>query len=123
MIVGGVGFLVNFTLLALLYDFLNLHIIAAQIIGAEVAVLTTFVGNNFWTFSGDHTASIWKRLTTFHLSALGGITINSTTVVVLTHYFNMFYGLSLVAGSIAGLVWNYTIYKRFVFKTLPEGSN
>lgn len=107
-------------MLALLYDLLDLPILAAQLIGAEVAILTTFVGNNFWTFSGEHKASVWKRLVTFHLSALSGFIINTTIVVLLTRYLGVFYGLSLAAGSTAGLVWNYTLYKHFVFKHMQE---
>ncbi|MGH7194382.1 MAG: GtrA family protein, partial [Candidatus Saccharimonadales bacterium] len=115
MIVGGAGFMVNYLGLAVFFDLLGLPILLSQIISAELALLSTFVGNNFWAFTHHHHISWKRKLVKFHLSALGGIVINSTLVVTLVHYAHMYYGFALVIGSIAGLMWNYTLYKRFVF--------
>lgn len=115
--VGGLGFVVNYAMLALVYDLLGAPILIAQIIGAETALLATFVGNNFWAFIGHHHVPIRKKIVKFHASALAGLVINSTCVVVLVRYAHLYYGLALVIGSAAGLVWNYTLYKRFVFTT------
>lgn len=117
LVVGGIGFLVNYAMLALIYDFLGAPILVAQIIGAETALLATFVGNNFWAFIGHHHISVRKKLVKFHASAFAGLAINSTFVVVLVHFAHLYYGLALVVGSAAGLVWNYTMYKRYVFVT------
>jgi putative flippase GtrA len=117
IVVGGLGFIVNYAMLALVYDFLGAPILVAQILGAETALLSTFIGNNFWAFIGHHHISIKKKLIKFHVSALAGLFINSTFVVLLVKYAHLYYGAALVIGSAAGLVWNYTLYKRFVFKT------
>lgn len=103
-------------MLALLFDLFNAPIIVAQVLGAEAALLATFVGNNFWAFKGHHDISFRKKLLKFHVSAVAGLIINSTCVVLLVHFAHFYYGLALVIGSIAGLVWNYTLYKRFVFQ-------
>ena len=107
-------------MLALVYDLLGAPILAAQIIAGETALLTTFAGNSLWTFIGHHHVAVWKKLTKFHLSALAGLFINSTFVVLLVHYGHLYYGLALVIGSIAALIWNYTLYKRFVFRPHPK---
>lgn len=107
--------MVNYGMLALIFDFLGSPILIAQIIGAETALLATFVGNNFWAFIGHHHISVRKKLVKFHASAFAGLAINSTCVVVLVHFAHLYYGLALVIGSIAGLAWNYTMYKRYVF--------
>lgn len=107
----------NYLMLALLFDLLKTPILVAQIVGAETALLATFVGNNFWAFKDHHHVSIKSKLVKFHASALAGLTINSTCVVVLVHFFHTYYGLALVVGSIMGLLWNYLLYKHFVFRT------
>ena len=117
ILVGGVGFLVNFAMLALLFDVIGLPILPAQIIGAETALLATFVGNNFWAFVGHHHIPIWHKLTKFHATAGVGILINSTCVVLLVKYAHAYYGIALVVGSLAGLTWNYTMNKKVIFKT------
>jgi putative flippase GtrA len=115
--IGGLGFIVNFTVLALLYDFLDLPISFSQIVGAETALLATFLGNNFWAFVGHHHIPIWRKLIKFHATAGVGILINSTFVVLLVKYAHLYYGLALVCGSLAGLSWNYTMNKKVIFKT------
>jgi putative flippase GtrA len=116
LVVGALGFLVNYGMLALIYDLLGAPILLAQVFGAETALLATFTGNNFWAFVGHHHVSLRKKLVKFHASALAGLAINSFCVVVLVHYAHLYYGLALVVGSAAGLAWNYTLYKRFVFR-------
>jgi putative flippase GtrA len=123
VVVGGLGFVVNYAMLALIYDLLGAPILIAQIAGAETALLATFAGNNFWAFIGHHHVSIRKKIVKFHISALAGLVINSTCVVVLVRYAHLYYGLALVVGSVAGLVWNYTLYKRFVFATHDRQSD
>ncbi len=103
-------------MLVLLFDILNIPILVAQIAGAETALLATFFGNNFWAFKGKHYHAFWNKIARFHASALGGLLINSTLVVVLVKYGHLYYGAALVIGSVCGLVWNYTAYKKFVFK-------
>lgn len=122
LVVGGIGFFVNYGMLALLFDLLGAPILVAQIIGGETALLATFVGNNFWAFVGHHHISLRKKLVKFHLSAFGGLFINSAFVVILVHFVHVYYGLALVVGSIAGLIWNYTLYKKFVFKRSPDAA-
>jgi dolichol-phosphate mannosyltransferase len=117
IIVGGTGFVVNYIALAVFYHLLGLPILIAQIIGSELALLATFVGNNYWAFQNHSHVLFWTKLWRYHLSAIGGLLINSFIVVLLVHQFQLYYGLGLLIGSAAGLVWNYTMYKKFVFKT------
>lgn len=109
--------MVNFCGLAIFFDILKLPILVAQIISAEMAVLATFAGNNFWAFTHHHHVSWRHKIVKFHASAIMGLVINSACVVLLVHFAHLYYGLALVIGSMAGLVWNYTLYKRFVFKS------
>jgi putative flippase GtrA len=116
LVVGGTGFVVNYAMLFLLYDLLSLPIFIAQLAGAETALIATFVGNNFWAFSGHDHHSMLHKIVKFHASALGGLLLNSACVIVLVHFAHVYYGLALAVGSIVGLCWNYTLYKHFVFK-------
>jgi len=115
-----VGFVVNYLSLALFFDALGLPILIAQVISAELALLSTFVGNNFWAFTHHHHVSWRRKIVKFHASALAGLAINTAFVVLLVHFAHVYYGLALVVGSLAGLVWNYTLYKRFVFKKIKQ---
>jgi putative flippase GtrA len=114
--VGSVGFIVNYVMLILLFDLLGLPILASQIVGAEIALIATFTGNNLWAFQGHRHIPIKKKLMTFHATAGIGILINSSCVITLVRFEHVYYGLALVVGSCAGLIWNYTLNKKVVFK-------
>lgn len=117
LIVGGLGFIVNYIALTLFYHLIGFPILIAQIIGSELALLSTFVGNNFWAFTHHDHISFRRKFITYHASALVGLLVNDLVVAGLVHFLHIYYGLALVAGTLAGLVWNYTLYKRIVFKT------
>ncbi len=114
-IVGTVGFIVNYISLIALYDVLSLPIVIAQLFGAELALLATFTGNNYWAFTGHEHHPTHKKFAKFHMTAWAGIGINSGIVIALVHYGHVFYGLALAIGSAVALIWNYILNSKFVF--------
>lgn len=49
-IVGGIGVIVNTLFLFLLTNFANFHYMLSSMIATEIAVITNFIGNNWYTF-------------------------------------------------------------------------
>jgi putative flippase GtrA len=119
-VVGFIGFLVNFAGLSLFYHHLKISIVISQLVSAEIALICTFVGNNYWAFKADHHHSFLQKLGRYHMTSWVGLGINSAIVVVLVRYASLYYGLALVIGAAVALVWNYTLNKRFIFITKQE---
>ena len=115
-IVGSVGFIVNYLGLALFFDLCKLPITVAQIISVELAVLATFVGNNYWAFRNHSHIPLVGKLWRFHASAFAGMAINSIITIILVREANIYYGVALAIGAVFGLIWNYTFYSHFVFQ-------
>jgi putative flippase GtrA len=114
--VGAIGFIVNYAMLTLLYSVLKLPILLSQLLSAEVALLCTFTGNNFWAFTGHKHLSIKKKLLKYHLTSGIGILISTGVVTGLVKYAHLYYGVALVIGSALALIWNYTVNRKFIFK-------
>jgi len=110
------GFIVNYLMLTILFHLLGISIVISQIISAEMALLATFIGNNFWAFKNHHHISVYNKLIKFHVSGIAGLFINSSLVITLVNYLHLYYGFALVIGSLVALIWNFTLYKHFVFK-------
>jgi len=147
LVVGGTGFIVQVLfqegsialgialLVAKLFTSKDPLILSHSIgagIGAEAAILSNFMLNNFWTFSDTTKAkenSIFiVRLLKFNASSLIPIAIQAAAVGISEHYLGttfMLFGhgipvrIAILFPTILFLVipLNYFIYNRFIWKT------
>jgi putative flippase GtrA len=115
-LIGFTGFIVNYIVLILIFDLLGAPITVSQLIGAESALLTTFIGNNFWAFRDHHHIPIKHKLAKYHVTSGTGIVITSTIVVVLVKHMHVYYGLALAISACVGMVWNFLFNKFVIFR-------
>jgi putative flippase GtrA len=120
--VGAVGFIVNLSVLFVLYDVLKLPIWVAQLLAVEVALISNFTLHHFWTFR-HRSGGKRKRLllAQFHLSSWSGAIINSSIVVVAVDVFNLHYFFGLVFGSATALFWNFFWTKFYIWHHAAHG--
>lgn len=114
-LIGALGFLVNYLLLYLLFDLNHIPIIAAQIVGAESALLATFVGNNYWAFRHHQHIPLKKKLLRYHLSSGTGILITTTFIIFLVRYAHLYYGIALTLAAGVGMFWNFIFNNKVIF--------
>lgn len=113
LVVGAVGFVINFILLFVLHSKLHINLLASQLVAAESALLSNFYWHNRWTYGERAKTSLLKRLAQFHATAWVGAGIATVTLLVLANIFHVNYLVALVVGSGLALVWNY-IWSNFV---------
>ncbi len=135
-IVGFIGFIVN-TIGLELFVFLGMRPSVSGMLGAELAIVSNFILNNFWTFAAKKIVSIKKtpiKFLQFNLTSVGAIIIQGVTIEVGTLIFgnlmnNLFSGLLAplfgdngyrffyIMGVGFGMIWNYFAYTTFIWKT------
>jgi dolichol-phosphate mannosyltransferase len=131
LIVGGTGFLINTIGLVVFHQLFNIPSPTAASLGAEIAIISNFFLNNFWTFrhsKADSVKAIALKLLQFNLSSLGAIVIQYVVLylgerfitppilqsvdidrIYLTYLYYVFaVGL--------GLIYNYIMYSRVIWK-------
>lgn len=121
MVVGTIGFIINTVVLVALKKF-GIHPGIGSAVGAELAIISNFFLNNAWTFSerkvsGRH---MLPKLVQFNVTSIGAVIIQSGTVFAGTQMFGIgsyFYFYLLGVG--LGLIWNYTMYSRVIWKPHP----
>ena len=116
-VVGSVGFLVNLVFLTLLHGIVKLHVTPAQLISAELALLSNFVLHNAWTFKNHQHTSTWNKLVRFHMSSWTGVVITTVVVSVGVEHFKLSTLVSLVIASAIAMFWNFFWTKFFIFKS------
>lgn len=134
--VGFIGFIVNAVGLEVFVR-LGIRPSISAMLGAEIAIISNFILNNFWTFAAKKIISLRKvplKFLQFNLAALGGALIQGVTVElgtslfgglmnsifsgVLTPYWgNQGYRFFFLVGVGFGLIWNYFMYTTFIWRT------
>lgn len=116
-IVGTIGFIIN-TIGLEFFVFNNFHPAAASALGAEAAIISNFLLNNFWTFKHNKITGfkIFYKFLQFNLTSLGAILIQSITVWFGTYLFGLnSYRLFYIIGIGIALFWNYLMYSRVIW--------
>lgn len=119
--VGGVGFVVDAGTYYMLTHYLGGGLVSSRFVSSLVfGMTTTFVLNNFLTFRGQGSGSIFSRYVKFATANIIGNLLNIGTHAVLVENLALFHRIPLlgvVAGTFVGLVFNFVGSKYFVFRS------
>ena len=89
----------------------------ATLLSGEMSIITIFLINNFWTFRYRKVGgSIFTRFLKFNLTALGSPVIQIIVINTLTPYFGIHKQISLAIGVILGLVLNWFLNTKVVWR-------
>lgn len=122
LVVGGFGFVINAIVLRVGVQAFKLSPEVSNLIGAAIAIFSNYNFNNIWTFKESAHKGIglyfWKMIQFYATSAFGVIVIQTGTIALLDKILGTkYYFWYFILGTGILLVWNYTIYNRFIWKT------
>ncbi len=119
-IVGGIGFIVDASIFALSFYLLDLPIYSSRVIAFVCAATSTWLGNRLLTFSDRSQDPKLKQWFRFMMSA----TLSAIPNFVVFAFISAWLGsegvsamVALVCGVLAGMISNYTLSSKWVFKT------
>ena len=116
-IVGTLGFVWDTATVYAVKGFAGLYVAGAC--GFVVAATINWAINRFWTFRHlDHSAAHRQLLQFLAVNSIGFIFNRGTffTLVAISLRCREYPVLAIFAGSLAGLIFNYFLSKKFVFK-------
>jgi putative flippase GtrA len=119
---GTIGFLVDSGVLLLVYAWAGAY--AGRLLSFAAAVLATWLINRTLTFRHQRGGKpLHREFSLYVLSMLGGGAVNVFTYACLVYFFDLSLTLLPVAvavGSLAGMLVNFWLSKRFVFTARPR---
>jgi len=121
-VVGTIGFVINTVILVTL-KVVGIHPAIGSAIGAECAIISNFILNNAWTFKERRItgAKSAGKFIQFNITSIGAIIIQSGTVFIGTMLFGVpLYFYYYILGVGIGLIWNYIMYSRVIWKKNSE---
>ncbi|MEP6829105.1 MAG: GtrA family protein [Rhizomicrobium sp.] len=121
-IIGGVGFVVDSTVLALDTNWLGLDPFKGRVLSIFCAMICTWLGNRYFTFADRRArgsvSAVFHEWSKFVAANIVGALVNYGVYATLLRFasppFNNKY-IALVAGVLAGLVFNFILSKKLVF--------
>lgn len=119
-LVGACGVAAQAIALVALVEYAGLYPVFGNILAAEVGVVVNFIINNAWTFKEERSRPLPTRFALFHVSILGSIAIQTVVMWVGVEFFGRsLYLLYAAMGIGLGLISNYLLYTRLVWKKHP----
>ncbi len=122
IIVGGIGFVLDFGILYVLYRKMGFPIWLGQMISAESAIVSNFILNNYWSFSHKQieagSGGFLKSFFKFNGVALGSLIIQTVSLTL----FEMFAGhehvfiFKAIVLIIVIIPYSYILYNKVVWK-------
>jgi putative flippase GtrA len=120
-IVGALGFVVNFSLLTMLYQKLGLHIVPAQLIAGEIALFSNFYLHHNWTYKSHHTMkTIQTLLIQFHATSWFALLLTTVIVAFGVKTAGLHYTIALMIAAAIALVWNFVWSKYVIWHRVVE---
>jgi putative flippase GtrA len=117
--VGGAGFVVNAAALWVAQNLLHLPKDLAWFFAFAPAVTFTWWGNRTFTFH-EHASrgarAMLREWAHFVVANGFGALVNYATYEVVIHFTSLSTYVALAAGVLVGLVFNFTLSKRIVFR-------
>ncbi len=126
MVVGTIGFIVDFGTLTTLVELFKVQTLIANTISFSAAVVSNFTWNRLWTYPDSRSKPLVAQLVQFITVSVAGLIINDTIVYLLEGVFNdLMHEAHLLEGrgyipakivaTVVVLFWNFFINRYWTY--------
>jgi putative flippase GtrA len=130
-IVGGIGALVDFSILNLLITVFGVSSVIASVFSFLAAVVSNFIWNRFWTYPDSRSKRVSRQIMEFAAVSIIGLAIRTPVYAVLEQTFirmlqaptlqlplsHEVLGRNIALASVIGIVmlWNFIVNRFWTF--------
>ncbi|MBE6146995.1 MAG: GtrA family protein [Firmicutes bacterium] len=114
-VVGGLAFLIDYCLLFLLTEFLNIHYLISSVISFIISLIFNYILSIKWVFDVTKKQTI-KEITIFTILSVIGLGINQVVMYLGSDILNIHYMITKLAATAIVMVWNFVTRKIFIEK-------
>lgn len=112
-IVGGVAFLIDYSLLYVLTEYVGLYYLHSSIISFSVSLLFNYIASIKFVFNVSHKQT-HKDLMLFVVLSVIGLGINQLVMYFSSDILNIYYMISKLGATAIVMVWNFVTRKYFI---------
>ncbi|MGB1252164.1 MAG: GtrA family protein [Candidatus Promineifilaceae bacterium] len=128
VVVGSIGFIVDFGTLTVLVEAFGINELIANVFSFTAAVISNFLFNRYWTYPDSRSKDIWQQLIQFSLVNIVGLGINTLVLFLLIGPFNRLIELvgfmlldgrgyipAKICGTVIVLFWNFFVNRYWTY--------
>ena len=131
IIVGGANTVIDYSILFALVNFASIPIFYSNMISTGIALCFSFLLNKKFTFK-DKNATGKSQIIKFLVITLVGLWIIRPIIIMIVDVAASLLGsrsvannnltllIGLITATCVTLIWNFYLYKKFVFKTISD---
>lgn len=114
-VVGGGAFLIDYSVLYLLTEFVGIHYLISSVISFIVSLIFNYILSIYWVF--DVTKKQTSReVFVFVILSVIGLLINQVVMYVGSDLLHIYYMLTKLVATFIVMVWNFVTRKIFIEK-------
>lgn len=114
-IVGGIAFIIDYALLYVCTEYLNIYVLYSSIISFSISVIFNYIMSIKWVFDVNHKQT-YKDFTIFIIFSVIGLGINQLIMYLGIERLHIYYMLVKIASTGIVMVYNFITRKIFIEK-------
>lgn len=114
-IVGICAFGIDYILLYVFVEFLNIHHLIASALSFIVSLIFNYIASIKWVFDVNQKQT-YKEVMVFAILSIIGLGINQIVMYVMTDLWKVYYMISKLVATAIVMVWNFITRKIFIEK-------
>lgn len=115
-LIGGLNFLVDFTIYLFLTRIVLFYFLLANLISFLIANSISFLLNKNFAFQDKNKNNLFTKYLKFLSLTIASVIISSCVLFICVNYLEISDIYGKIIGTILGAIWNFTTYKLLVFK-------
>lgn len=114
-IVGGLAFLIDYSILYILTEVFGIYYLYSSVISFSVSVIFNYILSIKWVFDVSKKQTI-KEFSTFIILSIIGLIINQLIMYIMVEKASIWYMFSKIVSTIIVMVYNFITRKIFIEK-------
>jgi len=114
-IVGGLAFIIDYTILYLLTEFLNIYYLVSSVISFVISLVFNYILSIYWVFDVKKKQT-YKEVLLFAILSTIGLLINQLCMWIGVEFLHIYYMITKLVSTIIVMIYNFITRKIFIEK-------
>ncbi len=113
-VVGGIAFVIDYTILFVCTDFLGIYYLISSLISFSLSTIFNYIASVTWVFDTDNTKSQTRNFVYFVCFSILGLCLNQLIMWIGVEQLRVYYMITKIIATAIVMVFNFVTRKMFL---------